>query len=196
MKQLLIPVLALIFLAGLSSSPLSAGEHKKVMIGLATDDIEITEVDISSLAVGESKTIETDNGRVIDILRTVDGAEVYIDGELLDMEGAHEGHGEMHKIKKHVEVICEDGEECEKNVFVLKGDDVDVTELITDDGFDVILKKEIVLTCEDGEEGQCADEVTWVSEDGEMDIEELHMAGDGEKAHKVIVIKKEVVKED
>ena len=126
MKQLLIPVLALFFWAGLSLSPLAAGEHKKVLIGLATDDIEITEMDISSLAVGESKTIETDSGRVIDILRTTDGAEVYIDGELVDMESNHGDHVKLHKVKKHFEVKCDDEENCEKNVVDINGDDADV----------------------------------------------------------------------
>ena len=104
----------------------------------------------------------------------------------------------IHRVPSHRRKVCDDEENCEKNVVVINGGDADVgvTELISGDGYDVILEKEFVLSCEDAEEGQCAGEVTWVSEDGEIDIEELHMAGDGEAAHKVIVIKKEVVKED
>ena len=44
--------------------------------------------------LGESQTIETNNGKVIDLLRTADGVEIYVDGE-----------GEGHKvimIRKHV----------------------------------------------------------------------------------------------
>ena len=66
---------------------------------------------------------------------------------------------------------------------------------IDGDGYDIILEKELVLTCEDSEDDQCADKVTWMS-DGEMDVELLHETGGGETAHKVIVIKKEVAKED
>ncbi len=37
------------------------------------------------------KTIETDSGKIIDILRTADGAEIYVDGELLEMNFDDEG---------------------------------------------------------------------------------------------------------
>ena len=55
----------------------------EMVIALKTDKFELTETDISTLAIGEARTIETDSGSVIDILRTADGADIYVDGELL-----------------------------------------------------------------------------------------------------------------
>ncbi len=57
-----------------------------MVIALNTDDFNLHETDISELTIGESQTIGTDSGKVIDLLRTADGVEVYIDGELLDMD--------------------------------------------------------------------------------------------------------------
>ena len=65
---LLIPVSAL------------AQTQEKMVIAIETDDFKLTETDISMLAIGEAKTIETDNGRFIDIIRTSEGAEIYLDG--------------------------------------------------------------------------------------------------------------------
>ena len=85
MKHYLRPVFALFALALLTSGYVFAETREKMIIALQTDDFELAETDISSLAIGEAKTIETDSGKVIDILRTNDGAEIYVDGELLEM---------------------------------------------------------------------------------------------------------------
>lgn len=196
MKQLLAPILALVSFALLASFPLAADSQKKIVIALSTDDIELAETDISSLAVGESKTIETDSGRIIDILRTKNGAEIYIDGELLEVNGDHEGLHDAHQITKHVEVICDDDENCEKDVFVINGEDADFSEMLNEEGNNVIFHKEIILSCEDKENASCGETKVWVEEGGDVDIEELHQLGAEDEGHKVIVIKKHVVKED
>ncbi len=80
-----------------------AGDKEKMVIQLKTNDFEIAETDISDLAIGESETIVTENGRTIDLLRTAEGVEIYVDGELMDMphmDGAAfdgSGHHKMHK---------------------------------------------------------------------------------------------------
>lgn len=206
MKGYLKPIFALAALALLMTGTVQADSEEKMIIALKTDDFEMTETDISSLAVGESQTIETDSGQVIDLLRTTDGVEIYVDGELLEMsfdsEGLHEegSHG-GHMIKKHVEIICDDDEECDKNVFVMTGDDTDIASFITDDGESIVIHREIELTCNSEEEGtSCADKMVWISESDDIDLQELHemhMEGEDEgEGHKIIIIKKHVVTED
>ena len=204
MNYLLKPVFTLVVITFLASTAAQAGSDEKMIIALKTDNDALLETDISELAIGEAKTIETSSGKVIDILRTAEGAELYVDGELLEMnfdnEGLHEegSHGD-HMIKKHVEIICDNDEECDKNVFVVTGDDTNIVSFVTDDGENIVIHKEIELSCTSEEEGtSCADKMVWISEGDDIDLQELHemhMEGKGE-GHKVIVIKKHVVTED
>lgn len=133
-------------LMSLAATTALAGEdaekvvEEKIVIALSTDDFEIEETDLSHLAVGDAETIVTESGKTIDLLRTEDGVEVYIDGELLEIGGAHEERHQVHKIK----IVCDDEEE------------------------------------------DCAENLTWLSESGDIDFESLH---DGD--HKVFVIKGE-----
>ncbi len=149
MKGYLKPIFALAALALLMTGTVQADSEEKMIIALKTDDFEMTETDISSLVVGESQTIETDSGQVIDLLRTADGVEIYVDGELLEMdfdsEGLHKdgSHGD-HMIMKHVEIICDDDEECDQNVFVFTGDDTDMAG--EGEGHKVIMIKKHVVT--------------------------------------------------
>jgi hypothetical protein len=110
------------------------------VIALTTDDFELPETDISHLDVGEAETIVTDSGRTIDVLRTEEGVEIYIDGELMDSGGKahHDGHKVVHK---RVEVICADGDNCEESVRFM--DDAEAR-LDTLDG-DGHLQKVIVI---------------------------------------------------
>ena len=157
MKQPLTAFLALVYCAILASFPLLADDQEELIIQLKTDDFELAETDIGALAVGESKTIETESGRVVDILRTADGAEIYVDGELLDLHMDHEG---VHEMTQRVEIICEDEGNCEKNVFVVNAHD--------------------------------SDDASWISEDGQ----DLHQLHEGKEGQKVIVIRKEILKQD
>ena len=191
MKRYLKPIFALATVALLATTPVQAETEDKIVIALKTDQFELAETDISKLAVGEAKTIETESGKVIDILRTVDGAEVYIDGELLEMNFDDEGLHEKHMIRKHVEIICDDDEDCEKHVVIHADDNSDISEWITEDGANVIIHKEIEVTCTDDEDGtNCSNTMVWMSDDDEINLEKLHENHADGKGHKVIVIKK------
>lgn len=101
----------------LGAAALSAGEDKMV-IALTTDDFELAETDVSDLEIGDSETIYTQSGKTIDLLRTADGIEIYVDGELLELgldgeEGIHEGH---HIVHQHVEVDCDTEEDCDMDI--------------------------------------------------------------------------------
>lgn len=197
MKHFLKPVLTLATLIIMTTTSLQADTRDKMVIALKTNDFELTETDISALAIGEAQTIQTESGRVIDILRTADGAEIYVDGELLEMKYDDEDQHEEHMVRKHVEVICENGEECDKNVFILAGDDDHAQGLVDGEGHGVFIHREIELSCtDDDEDTSCTDHMVWTSDGEEVDLEELHEMHEGEKAHKIIVIKKEIVTED
>lgn len=197
MKQLLKPFLPLTICAILAATPVWAGDREEMVIELKTSDFEVAATDISELAIGESKTIETDSGKIIDILRTNDGAEIYIDGELLEMNNTHGGMHEIHKIEKHVEIICDDEENCEEEILVLTDGEPVEFGFATSEGDNVFIHREIELSCTHEEDStSCSDSTVWVTENGDIDLQELHERhGDG-KSHKVIVIKKEVTTED
>lgn len=120
--MLVLAIVAFTFCA----AAVSAGEHvqstreNKIVIALKTDDFELVETDLSDLAVGDAETIYTDSGQTVDLLRTEDGVEVYIDGELVDMEeGAHQRHHVMHR---EIEIECESEDECEDMDFDIEVD--------------------------------------------------------------------------
>ena len=101
----------------LGAASLSAGEDKMV-IALTTDDFELAETDVSNLEIGDSETIYTQSGKTIDLLRIVDGIEIYVDGELLELgldgeEGIHEEH---HIVHQYVEVDCDTEEDCDMDL--------------------------------------------------------------------------------
>lgn len=197
MKYLFNTVLALATLYILTTTSVQAETQKKMIVALKTNDFELTETDISSLAVGEAQTIETESGRVIDILRTTDGAEIYVDGELLEMDFDDDALHERHMTRKHVEIECETDEECDRSIVILSGDHDDLPEWITEEGDNVFIHKEIELSCTDNEEGtRCSDKAIWVSDNGDIELEEIHEKHTSGEAHKVIVIRKEVITEN
>ena len=196
MKHYLRPVFALFALALLTSGYVFAETREKMIIALQTDDFELAETDISSLAIGEAKTIETDSGKVIDILRTNDGAEIYVDGELLEMNFNEDNLHEEHMMEKHVEIICDNEEECDENIFVLSGDGHEESEWVTEGGEHVSIHHEIEITCGDEEGSDCSHGMLMISDDGDIDLEELHEAHGSGEAHKLIVIRKVQVTED
>ena len=197
MKHYLRPVFALAMLLLLTVISVQAATGEKMVIALKTDDFELAETDISELAVGEAQTIETESGTVIDILRTTGGADIYVDGELLEMNFDDEGLHEEHVMEKHVEIVCDDDEECSEHVIVLGGDDSHNSEWVTADGENVFIHKEVEITCTDDEDTTaCSDRMIWISDDENIDLEELHESHQSGEGHKVIVIKKEIVSED
>jgi hypothetical protein len=89
------------------------------IIKLEREISELAETDISDMEVGDARTFNTESGKRIDLLRTEDGVEIYLDGELIDTglhgdESLHEGHKVVHR---HVEVICDSDEDCEEEGF-------------------------------------------------------------------------------
>ena len=149
MKHHLKPFFTLAACALLTANIVHAETEKKMVIALKTNDFELTETDISTLAIGEAQTIETEGGKVIDILRTSDGAKIYVDGELLQMNFDDEDLHAEHRIKKHVEVICDSDEECDKMIWVSDGEDIDLEKLheMHKNGEQhevIVIKKEIV----------------------------------------------------
>ena len=129
MKHYLRPVLTLATFAFLAASSVQASSEEKMVIALKTDDFELTETDISALAIGEGQTIETESGKVIDILRTADGVEIYVDGEMLEMDFDHDGLHEEHMVRKHAEVICDSDEGCDEMIWISADEDIDLEEL-------------------------------------------------------------------
>lgn len=119
MKHNLGTVFALLAFALLTSASALAQTREKVVIALETEEFKLAETDISTLAIGEAQTIETDSGKIIDILRTSDGAEIYVDGELLEMDFSDEGMHEEHVINKHVERLHEDHASGEEHKLIV-----------------------------------------------------------------------------
>ena len=196
MKHYLRPVFALFVLTLLTSASVLADTREKMVIALQTDDFELAETDISTLAIGEAKTIETESGKVIDILRTKDGAEIYVDGELLEMNFSEDSLHEEHMMDQHVEIICDGEDECDENIFVLSGDLHEASEWVTADGEHVSIHSEVEITCDDEEGSDCSHEMILISDDGDIDLEVIHEEHGSGEAHKRIVIKKVQVTED
>lgn len=111
-----------------------AAHVEKHVIALKTDEFELHETDVSHLGVGDAETIVTDDGRTIDILRTGQGVEVYVDGELVApaLHEDSERAGDHEVVHKRVEVVCGDAGECEKSVWV-SDEEIDL-EALPEDG--------------------------------------------------------------
>lgn len=190
MKQIiLLLVAAIITFSGTSVA--AGGEpervaEQKIVVALKTDDFEIQKTDLSHLAVGDAETIVTDSGKTVDLLRTEDGIEVYVDGELID-PGSH--HGEHHAVHK-IKIICgDDDEDCGELPEISDVLDIDIKQFHGGD------QKIIVMRGEDEEWeveslGEGAHEVHGtlhiVREFDELDADEMHE----EHERKVIVIRK------
>jgi hypothetical protein len=146
MKHLFKYVLVLTCITVLAAISIPVQAQEKMLIALKTSDFELTETDISSLATGESKTIETDSGKIIDILKTAEGVEIYVDGELLDMSPSHGGH----MIENHVEIICDKDESnhcSDRAILVDMHGEIELEELHEGEGgYEVIvIKKEVLV---------------------------------------------------
>ena len=175
MKQIILLLAASVLM--LSAASVVAGEdsevviEKKYVVALSTDDFELEEIDLSHLAVGDAETIVTESGKTIDMLRTEEGIEIYIDGELLDIGmGDVELHGSHRIIHTDVEIICDEDEECEETVWISEDGDIDL-EALHESG-----DHKVIMIHEDEEHGEM-----------DVDVEVLHEGH--ETAHKIIKIK-------
>ena len=198
MKQHIRVIFSIAALSFLATTNVPAETEKKMVIALNADDFELTKTDVSSLAVGESQTIETDSGKVIDILRTTDGVELYVDGELMDLDFDRHDKHDNHMVQKHVEVNCENDTECDKHVFVYTGDDSDVSAWVSDEGDYEMMHDDIEISCDidDGDDSSCENKFVMISGHDGIDLEDLHEMHANGSEHKIIVIKKEVISED
>ena len=118
LKQIQVPHTLAITAAialGLATSTAAVAERKAV-IAISGDDYNLEETDVSHLQVGESEIIETESGKVIEILREDSGFTIFVDGEQLPSPP------EAPAVAMHVtkEVICDDAGECTEDVVVLK----------------------------------------------------------------------------
>jgi hypothetical protein len=95
----------------LAGGDTEADHEEKIVVALKTDGFELEETDLSDLAVGDAHTIHTGSGKTVDLLRTEDGIEVYVDGELMTSHGGD--HSQHRIVHKHVEIVCDDTGECE-----------------------------------------------------------------------------------
>ena len=191
-KTLLLPTLLVL---GFSAGAVAGDQaeeivEEKVIIALSTDDFELGETDLSHLAVGDAETIVTDSGKTIDLLRTEDGIEIYVDGELLDI--GHGGH-EEHRVVKKIEIICDDGEvDCEEMEWISETGDVDLSAHL-EGGHKVIMIKgddeewDVETLSEGAHEAHGSVHIVKKIGDG-ADLDELHETGD----HDVIIIRKKV----
>lgn len=171
-----------------------AGDKEMMVVELKTNDFEMAETDISNLAIGESETVVTESGKIIDLMRTAEGVEIYVDGELLDMphmDGmATDGSGH-HNIHKRVVIECEVDDagdvaaECGENMVFLADGDIDIEALYDDGEAHKVIMKKVHSECASDEEGECEDHNVWVSDGEDFDFAELHEASEG---HRVIKI--------
>lgn len=189
---LLASSLTLLFFTGAAM----AGDREKMVIELKTNDFQVAETDISNLSVGEAKTILTDSGKTVDILRTEDGVEIYVDGELLEMPEMHEAHDQA--VHEHVEVVCvSDGEEdgsadseCDHDMMFFSDEDIDIEALGEHGTESRVIVKRVQHECESDQEGECEDEQVWVSDGSDVAFGELHETGEGK--HRIVRIHKSV----
>ena len=142
---LAVTILAFISVSLNASESAQLVDENEMVIALKTDDFELVETDVSNLEIGDAETIYTQSGKTIDLLRTADGIEVYVDGELLETglereEGIHEGH---HIVHKHIEIECDHDEECEETVWITEDENIDMESLHGEDHHEkVIIIKE------------------------------------------------------
>ena len=121
MKKVII-LLAAVALA-MGTIALQAGDHaekvieKKIVVAMSTDDFELDEIDISDLAVGDAETIVTESGKTIDLLRTEDGVEIYVDGEQIDIP-----HMGAHGADVDIDIVHEGHHDGAHKVIVIESD--------------------------------------------------------------------------
>jgi len=199
MKTKLCILSTLIFSAFIFAGSAQAGDQEKMVIQLKTNDFEVAETDISNLAIGESETIITESGKTIDLLRTADGVEIYVDGELMDMPSmdGHDVHfGDGQKIHKQIIIECEVDSEgdseatCNDNMVFYSAGDWDIEGLHEVGSAHKVFIKRMHTECTSDVEGECEELNVWIA-DGEdldlvelhenFDLGELHEAGEGHK---------------
>lgn len=188
-------------LAAHAVEPVTQPEGHSVVIALKTNDFELGETEVSDLAVGESKTIVTDGGKTIDLLRNEDGIEIYVDGELIEMDIDPDKnlHAGQH-LSEDIEIVCTDDRECQDMVWIQAGAEAMAKEAPDGGGVHVI-RSEIQIECDDGE--NCSEQAIVIANDpasleildghdGDSHVIRLHQSDDNEQhpgKRKIIVIR-------
>ena len=148
MKEYFRLVLALATTLVFVTASVQANSEQKMMIALKTDDFVLAETDVSELALGESQTIETENGQIIDILRTSDGVELYIDGALLEMDLVNEGLHKEHMLENLHEIERESDLEYVQKLVVVNSDLTEVSDWADDNNHHVFVHRDIEISCQ------------------------------------------------
>lgn len=193
MKSTLETMMALAAAGLLAGAAVAGGEPEEtIKVEVSTGHGGVFMADMSDAAVGDAQTWTTENGKVIDVLRTENGVEIYVDGELMDASFGEEAlHGAHVVLHEEMEVECHgtDGEDCRHDVIVMKNGDVSM-----DGDFDVVIDgdaaehqvivKRFEMVCEDEDGAKDCGELAVFS-----DEERAHLEALGDEGHDVKVIK-------
>lgn len=165
-----------------------ASEEQRIHIKIAVDgdgqDHQVIEfdgldadIDLQSLAVGESKTLTDTGGKEVTVTRTENGVEFDVDGEKIEIDHLPGGmHGE-HDIDIEI-----DGREIHKEVRVIKTDSSDGVTIISGHEIDAEARAKIEEILKNaGENG----DVMFI------DGSELHDDMQAHENREVLIIKKE-----
>lgn len=139
---------ALILLSGFAfNGAVVAEDQREMIIAIKTDAVRIEQLDISDLATGDVETIYSDDGKTIDVMKTAEGVEIFIDGEKLDIPalGIHSTHDDGHEAKHIIMKLHCDSEADEycaadEQWTIIGDDDVDSSDAIR---HRIIIKKQV-----------------------------------------------------
>ena len=153
-----------------------AGEHKVLRFDSADSDL-----DIDSMAVGESQVITDSDGNEVTVLRTEDGLEIDVEGEKIEIGGLHDDHefAMLHGTHDVDDIIVEK----HKQVRVIKSHDTNGVTIITGDEIDADTRAALEKVLRDA------------GKDGEIVFIDGSELGGGEQVHgkrEVRVIRKEI----
>jgi len=135
-KFVTIRALAACLWACLIATAAVAGEEYRTKIEIAVDgdgaehrvlrfDSADPDVDIESMAVGESRIIKDSDGNDVTVLRTEDGFEFDVEGEKIEIAGLHGDHdGDHAVIEKHQKVRVIKSHNAD-GITIISGEEID-----------------------------------------------------------------------
>lgn len=182
----------LFFWAFLIASAAVAGEERRTEIKIAVDgddtghkvfhfDSQDSDIDLQDMAVGETQVITDSNGQDVTVVRTENGFEFDVEGEIIEIAGMHGEHDVtmIHEAHHNEDVVVD----LHKKVRVIKTDKGDGVTIISADEIDDATRAKLKEVFEDA------------GKDGEIVfIDGSELDGD-EQAHgmrEVRIIKKEI----
>jgi len=186
-RTLLIAALSALFVMTPAFGDEQENDDPTIIMKLKSDEVELDEIDVSDLEVGDAHTVFTDGGETVDILRTVEGFEIYIDGEELKIPNVPlhmESLAGNMNFSSDIEVECvnEDDDDCDAHgMIIMSGDEDTEIDLSGKQAHVIRIHKEYI-----DEEGG--------DPNGESGHDKTHDEHSG--AHKVIMIRKHVMEGD